>query len=68
VATPWGKNILFTLGGLAAIIFGGHLVVDSAVEIALSFGMSEILVGLTIVEVGTYLPELTISITVAIVF
>ncbi|MDZ5783870.1 calcium/sodium antiporter [Marinococcus luteus] len=63
---PWTKNILLTVGGLAAIIFGGDLVVDSATEIALAFGMSETLVGLTIVAIGTSLPELITSITAAI--
>jgi len=62
----WGKNIFFTIGGLAAIIFGGDLVVDHATEIALSIGMSETLVGLTIVAVGTSLPELITSITAAL--
>ncbi|SDW58824.1 cation:H+ antiporter [Marinococcus luteus] len=65
-AAPWTKNILLTVGGLAAIIFGGDLVVDSATEIALTFGMSETLVGLTIVAIGTSLPELITSITAAI--
>jgi cation:H+ antiporter len=62
----WGKNIFFTIGGLVAIIFGGDLVVDHATEIALSIGMSETLVGLTIVAVGTSLPELITSITAAL--
>ncbi|WP_100012354.1 calcium/sodium antiporter [Lentibacillus sediminis] len=62
----WGKNILFTLLGLAAIIFGGDLVVDNATEIAYSLGMSETLVGLTIVAVGTSLPELVTSISAAL--
>ncbi|EDL63892.1 calcium/sodium antiporter [Bacillus sp. SG-1] len=62
----WGKNILLTVGGLAAIIFGGDIVVDNATEIALSFGMSETLVGLTIVAVGTSLPELITSVTAAV--
>ncbi|WP_456275344.1 calcium/sodium antiporter [Bacillus sp. AK128] len=62
----WGKNILFTIGGLAAIIFGGDLVVNNATEIAFAFGMSETLVGLTIVAVGTSLPELITSITAAL--
>jgi cation:H+ antiporter len=65
-AISWGKNILFTLGGLAAIIFGGDIVVGSATELAFSFGMSETLVGLTIVAIGTSLPELITSITAAI--
>ncbi|MGM0902149.1 MAG: calcium/sodium antiporter [Bacillota bacterium] len=62
----WGKNILYTLGGLAGIIFGGDLVVSNATDIALSIGMSETLVGLTIVAVGTSLPELITSITAAL--
>lgn len=62
----WGKNSFLTLSGLAAIIFGGDLVVNSATKIALSFGMSETLVGLTIVAVGTSLPELITSVTAAI--
>ncbi|MCM3585488.1 calcium/sodium antiporter [Mesobacillus maritimus] len=62
----WGKNIIFTLAGLAAIIFGGDMVVDNATTIALSIGMSETLVGLTIVAIGTSLPELITSITAAI--
>ncbi|WP_227935389.1 calcium/sodium antiporter [Alkalihalobacillus deserti] len=66
VATSWGKNIVFTIGGLAAIIFGGDLVVDGATEIAISLGMSETLVGLTIIAIGTSLPELITSITAAI--
>ncbi|WP_147804221.1 calcium/sodium antiporter [Alkalicoccus halolimnae] len=65
-ALSWKKNILLTVGGLAAIIFGGDLVVNGATSIALSFGMSETLVGLTIVAVGTSLPELITSITAAI--
>jgi len=62
----WGKNIFITLAGLAAIIFGGDLVVDNATKIALSLGMSETLAGLTIVAVGTSLPELITSITAAL--
>lgn len=59
------KDVLFTLGGLAAIILGGELVVNSSVQIAYTFGMSETLVGLTIVALGTSLPELITSITAA---
>lgn len=50
------------IGGLLAIVWGGDLVVDNAQRIALSFGMSPMLVGLTIVAVGTSLPELVTSI------
>lgn len=62
----WGKNIFFTIIGLAAIIFGGELVVRNSTEIAVSLGMSETLVGLTIVAIGTSLPELVTSIMAAI--
>lgn len=60
------KNVVYTLGGLAAVIFGGDLVVRNAVIIAKSLGMSETLVGLTIVAIGTSLPELITSVTAAL--
>lgn len=66
IEKKWGKYILLTVGGLAAIIFGGDLVVNNSIKIAYSFRMSETLVGLTIVAVGTSLPELVTSITAAI--
>lgn len=59
-------SIILTIVGLAAIIFGGDLVVDSAKAIALACGMSEALVGLTIVAVGTSLPELVTSVVASI--
>ncbi|MCG1022535.1 calcium/sodium antiporter [Sutcliffiella horikoshii] len=62
----WGKNSIRTVIGLAAIIFGGELVVRNSTEIAVSLGMSETLVGLTIVAIGTSLPELVTSIMAAI--
>ena len=51
--------------GILGIVFGGDLVVDSAQKIALALGMSEKLVGLTIVSVGTSLPELVTSLIAA---
>lgn len=60
------KQLLLTLAGITAIIIGGNLVVRSSTEIAYSFGMSETLVGLTIVALGTSLPELVTSITAAL--
>lgn len=56
---------IYIIGGLIAIVIGGDLVVDSAKSIALGLGMSETLVGLTIVSIGTSLPELITSITAA---
>jgi len=61
----WWLSLIFIAGGLAGVIFGGDLVVDSASQIALNLGMSEALVGLTIVALGTSLPELVTSATAA---
>lgn len=58
---PIWQCILFIVGGAAAIVFGGDRVVDSASFIAIRFGMSQNLVGLTIVALGTSLPELVTS-------
>ena len=57
------KSIIFILVGIVGIILGGDLVVNSASDIAIALGMSEALVGLTIVAIGTSLPELVTSIT-----
>jgi cation:H+ antiporter len=59
-------TLLATFGGLAGVIYGGKLVVDSAVSIAKIFGVSETLIGVTIVAIGTSLPELVAGITAAI--
>ena len=59
---PLSKCFLYILLGIIAIIGGGQLVVNSAKAIAYSFGWSETFVGLTIVAVGTSLPELVTSI------
>lgn len=61
----WAKSVIFSILGAAAIIFGGDMVVDNASVIATSLGMGETLVGLTIVAVGTSLPELVTSIVAA---
>lgn len=59
------KAILFILIGFASIVIGGWLVVESAQIIAIQLGMSEILVGLTVVAIGTSLPEIVTSIVAA---
>lgn len=59
------KSILICIMGLAGIIIGGNLSVDGAKEIARAFGLSEALIGLTIVAFGTSLPELVTSIIAA---
>ena len=61
----YGKSILFLIVGAAAIAFGGDLTVDTASRIAIELGMSQTLVGLTIVSIGTSLPELVTSVVAA---
>lgn len=57
-----GKAILFIVLGLAGLILGGRLIVDSAVGIAEVIGLSERVIGLTVVSIGTSLPELATSV------
>ena len=63
---PLPKSLLFIAGGLAAVIFGGNLVVDNASLIAANFGVSQNFIGLTIVAIGTSLPELVTNIAAAV--
>ena len=56
------RCVIYIVGGLAAIVCGGDLVVECAKEIALALGMSQTLVGLTVVALGTSLPELVTSV------
>ena len=56
------RSLLYIAGGLAAVIFGGDLVVDKACIIATNFGVSQNFIGLTIIAIGTSLPELVTSI------
>ncbi len=56
------KSIVFIVLGLAAVVYGGSLVVDNATLIAQGLGVSETVIGLTIVAIGTSLPELVTSI------
>lgn len=59
------KSILFIVGGAVAIAIGGDLTVNTASRIALELGMSQTLIGLTIVSIGTSLPELVTSVVAA---
>ena len=63
---PIWKSALFILGGLAGLIYGGQLFVDGASGIASSLGVSESIIGLTLVAGGTSLPELATSVTAAL--
>lgn len=62
---PVWKCLLFIAGGAAAIKFGGDFVVKGATVIASGFGLSQNLIGLTIVALGTSLPELVTSVVAA---
>ena len=57
------RSLLYIAGGLAAVIFGGDLVVDKACIIATNFGVSQNFIGLTIIAIGTSLPELVTTLT-----
>ena len=59
------KSAIYIIGGLAGIVWGGDLVVESASAIALTFGWSQTFIGLTIVAIGTSLPELVTSVVAA---
>ena len=61
----WARPALFTLVGLAVLIGGGRLLVTGAIDLARLAGLTETLIGLTIVAVGTSLPELVTSVIAA---
>ncbi|MBQ1933328.1 MAG: calcium/sodium antiporter [Muribaculaceae bacterium] len=63
---PIWKSVLFILGGLAGLIYGGQFFVDGASNLARAMGASESLIGLTLVAAGTSLPELATSVTAAL--
>jgi cation:H+ antiporter len=65
-APSWLKPVAIAIVGLVAIIFGGRLLVDGAVELARVLELSEALIGLTIVAVGTSMPELVTSLVAAV--
>ncbi len=62
VVMSTGKSVIYILIGMVGLFFGGQWVVDGAIHLATIFGMSESFVGLTIVAIGTSLPELVTSI------
>jgi len=57
----WMKTIFLVILGLLSLVLGGKLLVDSGVILAKFFGMSELFIGLTVVAIGTSLPELAAS-------
>lgn len=58
---PLGRSILEIIAGIAGLIIGGRLAVNSAESIALAWGMSQAFIGLTVIAIGTSLPELATS-------
>ena len=60
------RKTAFLVGGTVGLALGAHFMVDSAVDIARSLGISQIIIGLTIVAIGTSLPELAASMVGAI--
>ncbi len=65
IPMPYWKIALYIIMGLVALVFGGNLFVDSATQIAFGLGISETVIGLTLVAAGTSLPELATSIVAA---
>jgi cation:H+ antiporter len=62
----WAGIILFILAGLLGLAIGARLLVDSAVNIATAWGVSETVIGLTLVAIGTAMPELVTAIIAAL--
>jgi len=57
----WARNILLMLAGLALLVIGSNWLVNGAVALARALGVSELILGLTIIAIGTSLPELATS-------
>ena len=62
----WAGNILFIVGGLGLLVLGSRWMIDGAISIALLLGVSELVIGLTIVAAGTSLPEVAASVMASI--
>ncbi|MCX7077845.1 MAG: calcium/sodium antiporter [Pseudomonas sp.] len=63
---PWLRSLVIMLCGLALLAFAGHLLLGAAVEVATNLGLSERIIGLTIIAVSTSLPELATSLIAAV--
>jgi cation:H+ antiporter len=64
-APRWALNVAFVLLGLGLLKYGADWLIDGAIDVARVLGMSEVLIGMTIVAVGTSLPELATSVVAA---
>jgi len=66
VQAPWFSSLMMIAVGLAMLIYAGHLLLGAAVSVATDLGLSERIIGLTIVAVSTSLPELATSLIAAL--
>jgi len=66
VSRHWGMDIAYIVVGLGLLVFGSSLLVDNSVVVAKAFGVSEAVIGLTIVAAGTSMPELATSLVAAV--
>ncbi|MDF9776813.1 calcium/sodium antiporter [Pseudomonas baetica] len=65
IQAPWLRSVLMIIAGLAMLVYAGHLLLGAAVAVATDLGLSERIIGLTIVAVSTSLPELATSLIAA---
>jgi cation:H+ antiporter len=65
-AASWAINLALIAGGLVLLVLGSRWLVESAVQIATAFGVSELIIGLTIIAAGTSLPEVATSVIASI--
>ena len=63
---PFIKALIYCVVGIILLVLGGWLLVSSSIEVAQSFGISEAVIGLTVVAIGTAIPELTTTIIAAL--
>lgn len=66
LTTHWAVDLLLIVGGLAMLVYGSRLLVDNSIAVAKAFHVSEAVIGLTIVALGTSMPELATSIIAAV--
>lgn len=62
----WSVQILLVIAGLGLLVLGADWLVDAAVAVARSFGVSDLVIGLTVVAVGTSMPEIATSLVAAV--
>jgi len=63
---PFIKALIYCVVGIILLVLGGWLLVSSSIKVAQSFGVSEAVIGLTVVAIGTSIPELTTTIIAAL--